>query len=376
MAHNDEYDRTSWTERDPSYPSYSGYDWSRRRGNDGFRGRGVGGRHWGYGREDLDTWRRDDHYVEERSYSPDRRPDQRDYDDTYEGRPSKRRRGNSRLPSPSHQPRQSRSNSRSPIPRQSRQLQSPSSHPKRSNKALPPQEEVFKNKLLRLLLEDKSRSLLPPPPPPPPRSTQFRSPSPYPKRPKAPLPSQEKTSRNDNLVTSKWNDFYTRARAIRNKNSCGRDLKEPVDLFNDSTTTSDAIDKIFEEIEKEEPYNFPKDDDPTLRAACEALSHALQKANENMAEHDTPEVKQALDSLRKAYDEAAKSNIVPMRYVDIEPPLYPFSPLNPLHSLGRVLLPRSWVKELITKAYKKEVDRRVLVVGQPGAGESLGLLYL
>jgi hypothetical protein len=173
-----------------------------------------------------------------------------------------------------------------------------------------------------------------------------------------------------------WNDFYTRARAIRNKNSCGRDLKEPVDLFNDSTTTSDAIDKIFEEIEKEEPYNFPKDDDPTLRAACEALSHALQNANKNMAKHDTPEVEQALNSLREAYDEAAKSNIVSMRYVDIEPPLYPFSPLKPPHSLGRVLLPRSWVKELITKAYEKEMDSRILVVGQPGSGESLGLLYL
>jgi hypothetical protein len=93
-----------------------------------------------------------------------------------------------------------------------------------------------------------------------------------------------------------------------------------------------------------------------------------------MAEHDTPEVKQALDNLRKAYDEAAKSNIVSMRYVDVEPPLFPFSPL--IHSLGRMLLPRSWVKELITKIYDRSLDPRVLIVGQPGSGESLGLLYL
>jgi hypothetical protein len=247
------------------------------------------------------------------------------YDDIYEDRPSKRRRSNSRLSSPPHQPRQSRSNSRSPTPS---------------------------------------------------RSRQFRSLSPHSKRPKAFLSSQEKTSRNDNLITSKWNDFYTRARAIRDKSSCGRDLKEPVDLFNDSTTTSDAIDKIFEEIEKEEPYNFPKDDDPTLRAACEALSHALQNANKNMVKHDTPEVKQALDSLRKAYNEAAKSNTISMRYIDVEPPFSPFSPLNPPHSLRRILLARSWVKELITGVRNRSLDPRVLVIGNPGSGESLGLSCL
>jgi hypothetical protein len=146
-----------------------------------------------------------------------------------------------------------------------------------------------------------------------------------------------------------------------------------MDLFSDSNTTPNAIDEIFEKIEKEELYNFPKDDDPTLRAACEALNHALEKASRAKAKHDTPEVKRALDILRKAYGEAAKSNIVSMRYVDIEPPLFPFSPLSTLHSLGRTILPRSWAKELITKVYDQSLDPRVLVVGQPGSGETFNL---
>ena len=56
-----------------------------------------------------------------------------------------------------------------------------------------------------------------------------------------------------------WEEFYTRARAIHNKGSCG-DLKklskEPVDLFNASHTTLNAIDETFKKMEKDEPYNF------------------------------------------------------------------------------------------------------------------------
>jgi hypothetical protein len=197
---------------------------------------------------------------------------------------------------------------------------------------------------------------------------------PHSERSKAPLPSRE------DAVMSKWNEFYTRARAIHNTGPRGRDL-EPVDLFNDSNTTQNAIDEIFGKIEKEEPYNFPKDDGPTLRAACEALSHALQKASRDKVEHDTPEVKQALDSLRNTYNEAAKSNIVSMRYIDVAPPLSPFSPLNPPHSLEETLLARSWVKELVTEIRNRSLSPqslspRILVVGKPGSGESLGLPYL
>jgi hypothetical protein len=179
-------------------------------------------------------------------------------------------------------------------------------------------------------------------------------------------------------VFSSWKEFYTHAKAIRSKVLCGGGLEErakeePVDLFNNNHTTLNTIDEIFEKIEKEESYNFPKDDDPTLHAACEALSHALQKASIAKAKQDTPEIKQALDNLRKAYNEAAKSNTVSMRYIDVEPPYAPFSPLNPDHALNRILLARSWVKELITKIRDQSLDRRILVVGKPGSGESLGL---
>jgi len=50
-------------------------------------------------------------------------------------------------------------------------------------------------------------------------------------------------------VASRWKEFYTRARSFRNKGE--------------------------EAIEKLEPYGFPKDCNPTLDAACEALSDAL-----------------------------------------------------------------------------------------------------
>src|SRR2546430_10464532 len=39
-------------------------------------------------------------------------------------------------------------------------------------------------------------------------------------------------------------------------------------------------------------------------------------------------VKQALENLRKAYDEAAKSNTVMVHYIDAEPPTTPDSPLE------------------------------------------------
>jgi hypothetical protein len=177
-----------------------------------------------------------------------------------------------------------------------------------------------------------------------------------------------------------WKEFYTRARSIRNKGPCGGDLEKgakrrSVKFFNDSHTTQNAIDETFEKIEKVEPYNFPKVGDPTLHAACEALSHALQKASRDEVEHDTPEIKQALDNLRKVYNEAAESNTVSMRYIDVEPPSSPFSPLGDI-ALERILLARSWVKELITKVRDQSLGPKILVVGKPGSGESLDLPYL
>jgi len=154
---------------------------------------------------------------------------------------------------------------------------------------------------------------------------------------------------NLNDIVFQWNEFYTRAIALRNKGE--------------------------EAIEKEECYGFPKDDDPTLDAACDALSDALKNASRAMVEHDTAEVKQKLDNLQKVYDEAAKSNTVTVRYIDAEPPSAPFSPLvRP--KLNRILLARSWMKELIHGLRNKSLESQLLVIGNPGSGEVLRLFFL
>jgi len=64
-----------------------------------------------------------------------------------------------------------------------------------------------------------------------------------------------------------------------------------------------------------------------------------------------------------------------MRYIDVEPPSSPFSPLTHTHRLKRILLARPWVKELITKIRDQSLGSQILVVGKPGSGESLGLPY-
>jgi len=59
-------------------------------------------------------------------------------------------------------------------------------------------------------------------------------------------------------VVSEWEEFYNRARNIRNK----------VDFSKDSHATAEDT------METVESYGFPKGGDPTLDAACEALSKA------------------------------------------------------------------------------------------------------
>jgi len=157
-------------------------------------------------------------------------------------------------------------------------------------------------------------------------------------------------------VVSEWEEFYTRARALRNK---GR-----VEFSGDSYAT------VTETIEKVDSYGFPKEDDPTLHAACKALSEALQNAGKAKVEYDTAEVKQALDNLRKAYDEAAKSNTVMVRYIDVEPPSAPFSPLLD-RPIKPILLARPWMKELISMLHDER--RPFVVIGNPGSGEFLSL---
>jgi len=167
-------------------------------------------------------------------------------------------------------------------------------------------------------------------------------------------------------VISQWKEFYVRARALCNKGPFGGG---PIDFSQNSPA---KVEEILQEMEKVEPYNFPKDGDPTLDAACEVLSVALQNASRANVEHDTTEVKQALDNLQKVYDEAAKSNTVLMRYIDVEPPCSPYSPLMD-QSLKRILLARPWMKELLTGLHDHSLRRRILVIGSPGSGRSLGL---
>lgn len=159
-----------------------------------------------------------------------------------------------------------------------------------------------------------------------------------------------------------WEEFYRRARALGDKCRCG----DPVEFSKDSHTMG------VETIEEEEIYGFPKPDDPTLDETCEELSNALQKASNDRVEHDTAEVKQALKNLRKAYDEAAKSNTVKLRYIHAEPPSSPWSPLEG-PKLKETLLARSWMKDLIGGLRDKSLRPRLVVIGDSGTGEFLCL---
>jgi len=142
-------------------------------------------------------------------------------------------------------------------------------------------------------------------------------------------------------VVPEWKEFYTQARTL--------------------------LDAGGETIDKVHSYHFPKDDDPTLDAACEALNAALEKACEKKKKHDTAKVKQALKNLRKAYDKAAKSNTVMVHYLDAEPPTTPDSPLEDT-DLKKILLARSWMNEVIDELRNRSL-RRLLILGNPGSGE-------
>src|SRR5271154_1767499 len=239
--------------------------------------------------------------------------------------------------------------------------------PHQSGQALPPQKDAFRNRITPSAPHQSRQAL----PSQEVTSDPVTSSAPYQSR--QALSSQEGVT--GDLVIPGWKDFYTRARAIHNK---GPGREEPFDLFNKSHTMLNTIDETFKKIEKEEVYNFPKE---TLYEACEALSDALQTASKAMVDSDPPEVTQALKDLREAYDKAAESNTVEMRYIDVEPPCSPLSPLKPVDmpvdmpadSIKQISLARSWVKELITEIRNKSLGPRVLVVGKAGSGKSLGL---
>jgi hypothetical protein len=157
-------------------------------------------------------------------------------------------------------------------------------------------------------------------------------------------PSAEKgAKKRAKYIVPEWEEFYSQARTL--------------------------LDKGEETIDKAHSYGFPGDDDPTLDAACEALNAALENAckPKKKKERDTAEVKQALENLRKAYDEAAKSNTVMVHYIDAEPPTAPDSPLGNI-KLEKILLARSWMNEVINGLRDQSV-RRLLILGNPGSGE-------
>jgi hypothetical protein len=194
-------------------------------------------------------------------------------------------------------------------------------------------------------------------------------------------PFEKHTAPSQLRVLPEWEEFYTRARAIHNNDPRRGDLEEraneeSIDFSKESYATLNVADKIAQKIEQVVPYNFPKDCDEALDAACNALSDALQNASMDEVEHDTIEVEQALDNLQKTYNKAAKSNTVLMRYIDIEPPYAPFSPLSHYQPLKQIVLARSWVKELIAKLRDQSLGGAVLVIGKPGSGEFGGLSYL
>jgi len=173
---------------------------------------------------------------------------------------------------------------------------------------------------------------------------------------KRPSPPLSETAYQQ-VLASKWKEFYTRARAFHNKDHYG----DPVDI----SQISDNVAKEIFKIETVEPFNFPKDDDrSTVDAACATLSNALQNV---IGQHDTAEVKEALDNLRKVYNTAAESNTVSTHYIDIDIPIKPYSPLD--EAPNPILLSRPWMRELITGLHNQSLRHPILVVGDPGSGE-------
>ena len=102
-----------------------------------------------------------------------------------------------------------------------------------------------------------------------------------------------------------------------------------------------------------------------MDAACATLSDALQNVT---GQHDTAEVKEALDDLRKVYNTAAESNTVSMRHVNTDIPTKPYSPFG--EAPNPILLSRPWMRELITGLHNQSLRHPILDVGNPGSGES------
>lgn len=71
-------------------------------------------------------------------------------------------------------------------------------------------------------------------------------------------PQHKQRKQRVDKVFSMWKEFYSRARAIRDKGPMKHAKEEPVDLFNASDTMLNAVDEVFEKIEKKSLTTFPK----------------------------------------------------------------------------------------------------------------------
>lgn len=68
-----------------------------------------------------------------------------------------------------------------------------------------------------------------------------------------------------------------------------------------------------------------------------------------------------------------KSNTITVRYINVEPPSHPHSPLTE-RNLKPILLARSWIREAISEVFDESLFRHLLVIEDPGSGEFLRLI--
>jgi len=166
-------------------------------------------------------------------------------------------------------------------------------------------------------------------------------------------------------AVTRWKAFYDRAIAVYNKIPESQDKEA---LFKRDPA-------LLETTELTYSFGFPGD--KALDGACQALTEALWEASSKGLEDDTDEIKAALNHLEQAYNEAAESNTVTVRYIDIEPPHAKHGPLRKpnVGGIEGALLAQQWMKELISRFHAKDssLAASLLILGNPGSGKFLCL---